>query len=126
MLQGLLAKRLGLVPHHESRNLPVYLLIPAKGGSKLKPFVESGAADQPAAAGGNFAAGPDGCPVLLPGVRVQDIHTDAQGMECDSYGGFTMAELDSKVAGLIRLGKAHVSFLMSSTGQNLPALSTLS
>lgn len=104
MLQGLLAERLGLVVHHESRNLPVYLLIPAKGGSKLKPFAPS-AVDQTVTPGSNFAAGPDGCPVLPPGVRVRDAHTDAQGMECDSYGGFTMAELASQVAGLLRLGQ---------------------
>ena len=33
MLRELLAERLGLVAHHESRNLPVYLLTVAKGGS---------------------------------------------------------------------------------------------
>jgi uncharacterized protein (TIGR03435 family) len=104
MLQGLLAERLGLVVHHESRSLPAYLLISAKGGSKLKPF-EPSAADQTATPGSNFATGPDGCPVLPPGVRVRDAHTDAQGMECDSYGGFTMAELASQVAGLMRLGQ---------------------
>jgi uncharacterized protein (TIGR03435 family) len=35
MLQDLLAKRFKLVVHHESRMLPVYELVVAKGGSKL-------------------------------------------------------------------------------------------
>ena len=105
MLQGLLAERLGLVVHHESRNLPVYLLIPAKGGAKLKPSAGPGAGVQTAAAGEHLSVGPDGCPVLPPGVRVRDAHIDTQGMECDSYGGFTMAELASQVAGLMRLGQ---------------------
>ncbi len=105
MLQGLLAERLGLVVHHESRNLPVYLLIPAKGGSKLKPSAGPGAGDTPATAEGHLSVGPDGCPVLPPGTRRWDAHTDAQGMECDSYGGYTMPELASQLAGLIRLGQ---------------------
>lgn len=105
MLQGLLAERIGLVIHHESRNLPVYLLVPAKGGSKLKPSAGAGAGDSAATAGGGFAAGADGCPVLPPGIRARDMHTDAQGMECDSYGGYTMTELASQLAGLMRLGQ---------------------
>jgi uncharacterized protein (TIGR03435 family) len=36
MLQALLADRLKLKTHHETRDLPVYALVVAKGGSKLK------------------------------------------------------------------------------------------
>ena len=53
MLQGLLAERLGLVVHHESRNLPVYLLTPAKGGSKLESRLQGLGED----AGDHTAAG---------------------------------------------------------------------
>ena len=37
MLQALLADRFGLKVHRESRELPVYSLVIAKGGFKLKP-----------------------------------------------------------------------------------------
>ena len=51
--------------HHESRNLPVYLLILAKGGSRLKPSAGPGAGDTPGnKQGPTFSAGQDGCPAL--------------------------------------------------------------
>ncbi len=106
MLQGLLAERLGLVVHHESRNLPVYLLTVAKGGSKLKASAGPTGEDTPATPGTHFSAGPDGCPVL-PAGHGWDAHTDAQGMECDSYGGYTISELAHQVAGLIKLGQGE-------------------
>ena len=37
MAQALLADRFGLKVHRDTRDLPVYLLVPAKGGLKLKP-----------------------------------------------------------------------------------------
>ena len=37
MLQALLAERLKLVTHTETRELPIYQLVVAKGGAKLKP-----------------------------------------------------------------------------------------
>jgi uncharacterized protein (TIGR03435 family) len=39
MLRALLAERFRLQLHHESKELPVYELVPAKGGSKLMPAV---------------------------------------------------------------------------------------
>jgi uncharacterized protein (TIGR03435 family) len=36
MLQALLADRFGLKVHHETRELPVYILVIAKGGSKMQ------------------------------------------------------------------------------------------
>jgi uncharacterized protein (TIGR03435 family) len=40
MIQGLLADRFKLKVHHETRDLPVYALVLAKSGSRLKPFVD--------------------------------------------------------------------------------------
>jgi uncharacterized protein (TIGR03435 family) len=49
MLQNLLAERFGLRFHHEERELPVYAIQIAKGGSKLKPAANPDAeADQTA------------------------------------------------------------------------------
>jgi uncharacterized protein (TIGR03435 family) len=41
MLQHLLAERFGLVVHHETRLLPGYRLVVAKGGAKLRKSVEA-------------------------------------------------------------------------------------
>lgn len=58
MLQKLLAERFGLVVHHETTMLPVYQLVVAKNGPKLKPSVaESG--DDPPVSGDHD---PDGFP----------------------------------------------------------------
>jgi uncharacterized protein (TIGR03435 family) len=61
MQQNLLTTRLGLVVHREKKETPVYELIVAKGGSKLKPAAPPG--DSPAAP----SFDKDGFPVLLPG-----------------------------------------------------------
>jgi uncharacterized protein (TIGR03435 family) len=47
MMQGLLAERFAMKVHHETRELPVYELTVAKGGSKMK--------ESPAGAAGNAA-----------------------------------------------------------------------
>ena len=54
MLQNLLAERFKLALHKESKELPIYALVVAKGGAKLKETVE----DTPAA--GTAAAAPGG------------------------------------------------------------------
>ena len=61
MQQNLLATRLGLVIHHEKREMPVYELIVAKGGSKLK------AAAPPENSDATPSFDKDGFPVLSPG-----------------------------------------------------------
>jgi uncharacterized protein (TIGR03435 family) len=50
MLQTLLADRFQLRLHHETKELPVYALVPAKNGPKLKPT--TGPCSPPGAAGG--------------------------------------------------------------------------
>jgi uncharacterized protein (TIGR03435 family) len=64
MLQSLLAERFKLMAHRENREHPVYALIAAKGGPKLKEAApEADAPPNPAAEGGRGAIsipGPDG------------------------------------------------------------------
>ncbi len=68
MLQNLLAQRLGMQFHREQRAVPVYELVVAKGGSKLKESTETGAApvDAPRRA---RDVNNDGFPVLPPGAN---------------------------------------------------------
>jgi len=44
MLQGLLADRFRLKVHYETRDVPAYALVVAKGGAKLQPFPEGSCA----------------------------------------------------------------------------------
>jgi uncharacterized protein (TIGR03435 family) len=41
MLQNLLAERFGMTIHHETKNLSIYELVIAKGGSKVKEVIET-------------------------------------------------------------------------------------
>jgi len=56
MLQSLLADRFGLKIHHDSKDLPVYMLVGGKGGPKLKE-AESPAPVSPNAPGSGQRAG---------------------------------------------------------------------
>ncbi len=74
MLQNLLAERFKLALHRETKELPIYTLVVAKGGPRMK---ESGEVPPPKDGGdpsspppvpaGPLKAGPDGFPVL-PGI----------------------------------------------------------
>jgi len=57
MLQSLLAERFKLTLHHQSKELPMYALVVAKGGPKLKESVDDPNAPT---AGGPNAGGPEG------------------------------------------------------------------
>lgn len=80
MLQSLLAERFGLAAHKETRMLPIFALLPAKGGGKLKPSppVDPGTPAPTVADDGTLARrdvpklarGPDGFPDLLAGSNV--------------------------------------------------------
>jgi uncharacterized protein (TIGR03435 family) len=65
MLRNLLAQRFGLAVHRETKEVPVYDLVIAKGGQKFKEYVppppEEG--DRPPAPRSKFATDPDGFPV---------------------------------------------------------------
>jgi uncharacterized protein (TIGR03435 family) len=66
MLQNLLATRFKLTVRLETRELPIYELVMAKNGSKLKPYVEDPNAPKPEP-GKPFATGKDGVPIPPPG-----------------------------------------------------------
>ena len=66
MLQALLAERFGLVAHRESRELPVYSLVVAKGGAKLK----ESAAGEDGRGAPRLVRGANGYPELAPGTDV--------------------------------------------------------
>ncbi len=60
MLQNLLAERFGMTVHHETKNLSIYELVVAKGGSKLKQVIETpGPSPAPADTAGRGAASID-------------------------------------------------------------------
>jgi uncharacterized protein (TIGR03435 family) len=73
MLRNLLAERFGLVVHWESREVPVYELVTAGGGSKLREAKDLSAGEPPFnPAGGALSRLPkdgDGWPVLPPGAK---------------------------------------------------------
>jgi len=76
MQQNLLATRLGLVVHREKKEMPVYELIVAKGGSKLKEAAPAGElADTPSFAGG-IKRDDEGFPILPPGHTMYAIAMD--------------------------------------------------
>jgi len=56
MMQTLLADRFGLKIHRETRELPVYALVVAKGGPKLKPSRDPAAAPRSAIRNGEIEA----------------------------------------------------------------------
>lgn len=69
MLQNLLAERFKMTTHRETKELPMYLLVVAKGGPKMKesaetPPPEGGADAPPPPLPGRPQIGPDGFPVL--------------------------------------------------------------
>ncbi len=89
MLRALLADRFKLALHRETRNLPVYALVIAKGGPKLKEVDPETLNRQAAGAGGSPDAPPPpspdgaehaGTPPSGPGLRVVINHTGARQM----------------------------------------------
>jgi uncharacterized protein (TIGR03435 family) len=61
MLQSLLADRFQLRFHRESREMPVYALVPARGGLKLSPPLDGSCVDETQLVG----------PLANPGARLQ-------------------------------------------------------
>ena len=72
MLQNLLAERFRLTLHHETKDLPLYELVVAKNGPKLKPWAQDPNAPPPPVSGAPFTpppVGKDGRPILPPGAE---------------------------------------------------------
>jgi uncharacterized protein (TIGR03435 family) len=67
MLQNLLADRFKLVVHRETKEMPLYELLIAKGGSKLKPYVVDPNPPKQPEPGRLLVFDKDGNPVLRPG-----------------------------------------------------------
>ena len=65
MLQNLLADRFKLVVHREAREMPLYELVVAKSGLKMKPYVEDPNAPKPEPGKINFDK--NGNPIVPPG-----------------------------------------------------------
>ncbi len=73
MLQNLLAERFNLTLHHETKDLPLYELVVAKNGSKLKPYVQDPNAPPPPPPGSPPAMGKDGVPSVPPGATMMSV-----------------------------------------------------
>jgi uncharacterized protein (TIGR03435 family) len=70
MLQSMLADRFKLAVHHETREMPKYDLVVAKGGPRLPPpMEESPQGSVPPDPGSQPKRSGDGYPILPPGVR---------------------------------------------------------
>ncbi len=69
MLQNLLAERFKLTLHHTTKDLPLYELVVAKNGPKLKPWMDdpSSPPPSPPAPGAPPPMGKDGSPRVQPG-----------------------------------------------------------
>jgi uncharacterized protein (TIGR03435 family) len=70
MLQNLLAERFGVKIHHETKELPMYSMVVAKNGPKMKesepppPYTGEPATPAPLPQPGPLKMGPDGFPIL--------------------------------------------------------------
>ncbi|MDP9169612.1 MAG: TIGR03435 family protein [Acidobacteriota bacterium] len=77
MLQNLLADRFKLAIHRDKKEMAMYQLVVAKGGSKLKESVPAPAADGPPSAAygsaGKMEMGKDGFPVMAKGIGPSSI-----------------------------------------------------
>jgi uncharacterized protein (TIGR03435 family) len=93
MQQNLLATRLGLVVHREKREMPIYELVVAKGGSKVKPAAPPTADDGSPA--GSLKKDAEGFPILPRGYRmaIQGGRASLQGV------GETMEQFVSTLSG---------------------------
>jgi uncharacterized protein (TIGR03435 family) len=105
MLQNLLAERFGLQAHHESKEMPIYALVVAKNGSKLKESAPAAVADEPQAmattASGRpkFELGKDGFPILPLGTGVSMIMMN--GRARSRWPGYTLKQLAVMLSGQV-------------------------
>jgi len=88
MLQSLLAERFQLAIHHESRILPGYVLVVAKGSIRMKPALpDSECTTNTKKAGGTMQA--EGCPISKVAAKLSDILDGAPVVdETNTIGNF--------------------------------------
>jgi uncharacterized protein (TIGR03435 family) len=105
MLRNLLADRFKLKVHNESREMPIYALVPARSDGKLGPKMQPATVDCSAMRGrrgGGPAGGPP--PVPAPGERIPC--GMMMGIGNIAAGGVTMAQLASSLSA--RVGRVVV------------------
>jgi uncharacterized protein (TIGR03435 family) len=106
MLQALLAERFGLAEHRESKELPIYALVAAKNGPKLKVSEtepETGLTEGPELNSVSLAK--DGLPVIPPGYKGHIIGMKvagktmlrAKGASLKDFANLLTGELDRPV-----------------------------
>jgi uncharacterized protein (TIGR03435 family) len=110
MLQNLLAERFKLTLHHQTKELPMYALVVAKGGPKMKESVDDPNA---ATAGGPNAGGPDGRGGAFGGV--------AGGRLPMGKDGFPELPKGAAGRGMIMMGM-NGRMRMSANGQTIAQL----
>ena len=98
MLQRLLAGRFHLKSHSAFKNLPVYELVVARGGAKLKASAGSVGSRTPGA--GRPTSDPEGFPSLPPGVHqaVFQPTVDGERVTRETFRDVSMAEFANNLA----------------------------
>jgi uncharacterized protein (TIGR03435 family) len=106
MLQKLLTERFQLTLHHESKQLTVYELTEAKGGSKLTPAEAASPSDEPAVPVTNMSKLPrdaEGCPQFPPGISASPSGGFGRGNRCTAARKQSLADIVKWLAGFIPL-----------------------
>ena len=93
MLQTLLADRFKLTLHHDTKELPIYALVVAKGGSKLQGTKPDDANPDPA----NAAAHPSNKGRMRMSFQATAIELTATGMAMDGLARQLASQLHSTV-----------------------------
>jgi uncharacterized protein (TIGR03435 family) len=88
MMQALLEDRFKLKMHRETREVPVYALTVAKGGLKLKPFLEGSCT--PSYDGPRVPGQPPLCKARASSKGPNLITIDGQGMTLDEFSGLEL------------------------------------
>ena len=104
MLQPLLEERFNLKFHHETREMPVYLLVVAKGGSKLKP------ADPAFGADGSHR---------MPGMMMSPGGLEAHGAQLDMLAHVLSGQVGRTIIDKTGLTGSY-DFSLHFTPQNMP------
>jgi uncharacterized protein (TIGR03435 family) len=91
MMQALLEDRFKLKTHRETRDVPVYALAVAKGGSKLKPFREGSCTPAALAVNPPLEGQPPVCKAFASSRGSNLMVMDGQGMSIEEFSGVVLA-----------------------------------